>query len=138
MKSHVYFTHFQKKFGSYLRILSLQEFKGEFMKFKPFRGLVQPISVKRPMFQEYHYGVYKPIERFTPLNVNESLVLDMDQQLESAKLSTVFGSDNVMTIRPIDKKLFKGFDQWMPMEFRINKLLDFPYKYIEINELLGH
>ncbi len=138
VKSHVYFTHFQKKFGSYLRMLSLQEFKGEFMKFKPFRGLVQPVSVKRPMFQEYHYGVYKPIERFTPLNVNESSVLDMDQQLESAKLSTVFGSDNVMTIRPIDKKLFKGFDQWMPMEFRINKLLDFPYKYIEINELLGH
>jgi hypothetical protein len=133
----VHFTYFQRRFGYFLKKLAMHPFGGEYEKFQPFVGLVNPIKSKILSTQYYHWSQIEVRPQISALRDNEVKVMDTVEVLGDSRLAINYtrslpGEVPLVTVRPPNKKVMFAFRNAMTKEGRPSTLLSFPYIWVEI------
>jgi len=141
LKPYVHFTFFQRRFGYYLKSMAMHPFEGEYEKFRPFVGLVQPLKSKILSKKYYHYKRIEVRPIVGPLNKNEVIVMDSVKVLEGARMALSYamsfpGEKPLVVVRPPDSKIMSGFRNSRTIEANPKSLQNFPFRWIEIKEPL--
>lgn len=131
------FTPFQRSFGKFLRNFNKQPYDGEYEKEKQFVGLVQPVRRVPMRPHPYHYARYSVRTSTTPQQESERDIFDPNVTLRHATMAYDIKpqeKDEVITIRPIDRRVLSGFRKQASHSLRprsLREITTYNYKTVE-------